>query len=259
MEPPTVLITGASRGLGAAAARHLANHNARVVITARSIHDLEKTARQIQDSGGQVLSVAGDVSQPADCARVVAEAVEHFGALHALVNNAGVLQPITTIAQGNPDDWTHNWMVNLLGPLRLTHLALPYLRRTSGRVINVSSGAAINPMRGWGAYCSAKAALNHFTRVLAVEETHITAISFRPGVVDTAMQAVIRQEGRHGMSQEDHARFERDHAEGKLLPPEAPGASLAVLALYAPHDWSGEFIAWDEARLQALVAQHTGE
>ncbi|HEX6304157.1 MAG TPA: SDR family NAD(P)-dependent oxidoreductase, partial [Anaerolineales bacterium] len=117
------------------------------------------------------------------------------------------------------------------------------------------SGAAVKVVEGWSAYCSAKAALNHFNRILASEEDAITAIAFRPGAIDTEMQATIREEGGEGMPENAHARYLRLHEQGKLLPPEVPGKTMAVLALFAPHAWSGEFIAWDEERVQDLVAQ----
>src|SRR5690606_25300514 len=96
--------------------------------------------------------------------------------------------------------------------------------------------------------------LNHFTRVLAAEEPEIVALTFRPGVVDTAMQQTIREEGGQGMTAESHQKFKQYHETGELLPPERPGRALATLALAAPPQWSGEFIGWGEERVQALVA-----
>ena len=161
-----------------------------------------------------------------------------------------------SIADTDPAAWERNLAINLMAPIRLVQVALPHLRRTRGRVINVSSGAAVNPVVAWGAYCVAKAAINHFTRQLAAEEDQITAVALRPGVVDTAMQAKIRQEGADEMPPGDYQRFVRYHQEGELLPPELPGRALAVLALHAPLEWSGEFIPWDADRVQTLVQRH---
>jgi len=111
-------------------------------------------------------------------------------------------------------------------------------------------------IQGWGAYCTAKAAVNHFTRVLAEEEPDVTAIAFRPGVVDTAMQAQIRREGASGMPKEAYARFVDYHEQGDLLPPEVPGCALAVLAFYAPHEWSGSFLPWNDEQVQSLVVRY---
>ncbi|HEX6385997.1 MAG TPA: SDR family NAD(P)-dependent oxidoreductase [Anaerolineae bacterium] len=255
MAEPTVIITGASRGLGAAAAQVAARLGANVVLNARSTNELEAVAQSIRDAGGNAIALAGDVSRLEDCQTLVQEAVNRFGRLDALVNNAGVVEPIAPIAEADPALWQQNLLINVLGPMMLTQAALPHLQTSQGRVINVSSGAAVNPVPGWSAYCAAKSALNHFNNVLAIEETSVTAIAFRPGVVDTEMQRVIREEGAEGMPEGAHERFVTYHEQGDLLPAEVPGMALAIVALQAPREWSGEFIAWDEERVQALVVQ----
>ncbi len=256
MKDKTVIVTGASRGLGAAAARACASLGANVVLMARSKDDLGAVQSAIRTLGGQALSIPGDISQPQDCEAVIVESTRVFGSLDAIINNAGVIEPIAPVAEGDAQSWETNLRINVLGPLFMVQAALPHLRPRRGRVINVSSGAAVNVVRGWGAYCTAKAALNHFNRVLADEEPAITVIAFRPGMVDTAMQTTIRQTGVQGMPTEEYNRFIEAYASGDLLPPEVPGTALAVLALYASHAWSGEFIAWDDPRLLSLVQQH---
>lgn len=253
MTSPTILITGASRGLGAATACIAAEMEANVVLAARSQDQLEAVAGEIEAAGGRALAIVGDVSQTADCQRIVAKAIKAFGRLDALVNNAGVITPIAAIADGDPQAWQKSWAVNVLGPVVLTQAALPSLRQHSGRVINVSSGAAIKVTPSWAAYCVAKAALNQFTRALAAEEPDITALAFRPGAVDTAMQATIRREGARAMPNEVYARYVRSYEEGELLPPQVPGCALAVLASYAPREWSGMFLPWNNEEVQSLV------
>lgn len=255
MTRQTAIITGASRGLGAAAARIVGQMKANVVLVARTQSDLETVAEEVRTAGGQALPLVGDVSRSADCRRAIEETVKAFGRIDALVNNAGILTPISPIASADPKEWERNWAVNVLGPVMLTQNALPYLRQSKGRVINVSSGAAVRAMRGWAAYCVAKAGVNHFTRLLAAEEPDITCISYRPGVVDTAMQAMIRRDGAQGMPEEMYARFVRYHEEGELLPPEVPGCPLAVLAFHAPREWGGAFLSWNDEQVRALVRQ----
>ncbi|NIL95964.1 MAG: SDR family NAD(P)-dependent oxidoreductase, partial [Planctomycetales bacterium] len=228
-----IIITGSSRGLGAAAARIVAHSNAQVALAARSGKKLRELADEIQRNGGTALPIEADLTDEKSCAEVVQRTVAAFGQIDSLVNNAGVIEPIAPLSKADLRTWDLNIRINLLAPVRLTAMALPHLRRARGRVINISSGAAIHATPGWGAYCSSKAALNHFTRVLSVEEPEITAIAFRPGVVDTAMQAKIRLDGRAGMPAEAHARFLGYNARGELLPPERPGRALAALALHA--------------------------
>lgn len=251
----TVIVTGASRGLGAAAARAAGELGANVALNARSEDALQAVAGEVGAAGGQALVLPGDVSEADDCRRLVEETVARFGRLDAVINNAGVLEPIVPLSQGDPVAWRNNILINVLGPYYLTRFAIPHLRESRGRAINVSSGAAVSAMEGWSAYCAAKAALNHFNRVLAAEEEDIVAVAVRPGVVDTAMQATIREEGREGMPADSHRKFVAYHEEGELLPPEVPGRVLAVLALYAPAGWSGEFVSWDDEPVQALVGE----
>ena len=258
MSSQTVIITGASRGLGAAAARILAELGARVVLNARSEGDLNTVAGSIRAAGGQAIAVAGDISQPAVSHALVETALSQFGGLDAIVNNAGVIEPIAPVAEADADAWQRNLTINVIAPVLLTQAAIPALRERQGRVINVSSGAAIRPKGGWAAYGASKAALNLFNATLALEEPRLTAIALRPGVIDTEMQAVIRREGQGRMSEAEYERFARYHAQGQLNPPELPGRALAVLALYAPPDWNGAFMAWDDERVAALVAQHAG-
>jgi NAD(P)-dependent dehydrogenase (short-subunit alcohol dehydrogenase family) len=247
-----VLITGASRGLGAAIARILAEMNTAVVLNARSSDPLHELMAEIEANGGTALALPGDVGQLDTCRWLVAETIETFGRLDAVVHNAAVIDPIAPIAEADPQAWQTAVTVNLLGPVWLTQAALPHLRRQQGRVISVSSGAAEYGIAGWGAYCATKGALNQFNRVLAEEEEGITAVAVRPGVVDTVMQDEIRDKGATGMPAAAHNRFVQMHEQGNLLPPEKPGRAIALLALRAPRKWNGRFLSWDDPEIAAL-------
>jgi NAD(P)-dependent dehydrogenase (short-subunit alcohol dehydrogenase family) len=250
-----ILVTGASQGLGTAVARILAEMGAAVVLNARSADPLYALMADIEANGGTALALPGDVGQLQTCRWLVAETIEAFGRLDAVVHNAGVIDPIAPIAQADPHGWQTAVTVNLLAPMWLTQAALPHLRRQQGRVISVSSGAAEYGIPGWAGYCATKGALNQFNRVLAKEEPSITAVAVRPGVVDTAMQDVIRRDGATGMPREDHGRFVKMHKQGDLLPPEKPGRAIALLALHAPPDWNGRFLSWDDAEMAALESE----
>jgi NAD(P)-dependent dehydrogenase (short-subunit alcohol dehydrogenase family) len=257
MSKPTVIVTGASRGMGKAIGQIAAGLGANVTLNARSERDLQKLASEIEAKNGGALIVDGDISDPQVCEHIVEATIDRFDRIDAIVNNAGILGPIAPIAEADPRLWRDNWAVNVLGPVMLARAALPYLRETNGRVINVSSGAAVHPVLGWAAYCASKAALNSFNEQLAAEEERVTAIALRPGVIDTDMQREIREKGVVGMPEQEHSRFVRRYEEGELNPPEKPGRAVAVLALYAPHEWSGRFIKWDSEEVQILVDQHS--
>ena len=255
MPGPVVIVTGASRGLGVAIAQWLAKLGANVVLTARTSADLSRTEKKIRDTGGRAISIPGDISNYQNCEKIVAETIRGFGRIDALVNNEGNIEPIASIADGHIEDWEINFAINVFGPVKLIQASLPFLREQKGRVINVSSGAAVLVTRGLGAYCAAKAAINQLTRVLADEEPNITAIALRPGSVNTSMQNTIREKGKAGMPEPVYQKFINQFDQGKLLAPELPGKAAAILALYALHEWSGEFIQWDDERVKLLTQQ----
>jgi NAD(P)-dependent dehydrogenase (short-subunit alcohol dehydrogenase family) len=258
IKPPVVIVTGASRGLGAATSIWLARAGAVVALLARTGDDLRAVARQIEEAGGQAIMLTTDVGNAAACHDAVESVLRKTGGVNALVNNAGVLAPLSTIAEADPDKWRQNIKVNLLGPFYMIQSALSALRASRGRVINVSSGAATNPTGAWSAYCAAKAGLNHLTSVLALEEPDVTAISIRPGVVDTEMQDQIRSEGQLYMASDKVTFFQRLKEEGNLLPPEVPARAIAWLALNAPHKWSGQFLSYDQEDIAGPAAAFCG-
>ena len=215
---PVVIVTGASRGLGASVARWLAKARAAVTLISRSEDRLNDVAGEIRLLGGNPLVFKADVSSSDACRSAVEHTLDRFGRIDALVNNAGIIQPISSVAHTKPDQWRYNIEVNLMGPFYMIQAAISYLRRQNGRIVNVSSGAANRVLENVSAYCAAKAALNHFTRVLAEEEPDLTAVTVRPGVVDTDMQATIRNEGLNAMTEEQVAYYLQLKANGKLEP-----------------------------------------
>jgi NAD(P)-dependent dehydrogenase (short-subunit alcohol dehydrogenase family) len=251
MNKPTIIITGASQGLGAAIASIAAERGAQVVLAARSAAALERQAQQIEQRGGSALSVVSDISRFEDCQRIVDRTLQVFGKIDALINNAATIEPLATISQIHDEEWRQHFAVNLHGPAMLCQLAIPHLRQTQGRVINVTSHGAEIAIAGASAYSASKAALNRFSKVLAVEEPAIAVILFIPGEVDTHMQEVLRTKGQ--ANEEVHRFFMELYEQGKLLSPETPALAAVHLALGAPLEWSGEILEWNDERVQELV------
>jgi NAD(P)-dependent dehydrogenase (short-subunit alcohol dehydrogenase family) len=244
-----VIVTGASRGLGAAIARWLGKHRAGVALLARTIPALEAVAADVHNLGGEPLVIAADVADFHSCRRATEKTLARFGRLTAVVNNAGTIAPIAPAGAADASAWQRNIAVNLVGPFNMVRSALAALRRHRGRIVNISSGAAEHPIEGWSAYCAAKAGLTHFTRVLAAEEPAITPVALRPGVVDTQMQEAIRTHGREAMSEERVKYFIELKKSGRLAPPDVPARAAAWLALCAPRALSGAFVEYDDPRI----------
>ena len=183
------VVTGASRGIGAAIAERLAADGASVAINyAASKEDAEALAERIRGSGGKATAIQADIGNPSQAKALVDAAVKEFGRLDILVNNAGKFHigPIGTV---NEADVRSQFAVNVDGPIFATQAAASHFSTEGGRVINVSSIAATHPLPGLSVYAATKAALDALTRVWAAElgPRGVTVNAVAPGLVDTAM------------------------------------------------------------------------
>ncbi|MDH3314762.1 MAG: SDR family NAD(P)-dependent oxidoreductase [Gammaproteobacteria bacterium] len=249
----TMIITGASRGIGAAIAREAWARGFNLVLNARSGNALNSLAKSLDVSAKRVAAVAGDVSEKEVCNRIVDTALERFGGVDVLVNNAGILEPVGPLHAVDANEWVQNLMVNVAGPVLLTRCALVSLRQRHGCVINISSGAAVKAVRGWSAYCTSKAALNHFNRMLCAEYPEIVAIAVSPGMTATDMQATIREQGEGRMPKDEYRRFVDAHRKGELRSPGDVARAIVALGRYAPQELSGKFVTVEDPRVEALL------
>ena len=183
---PVAVITGASRGLGRALAVELARRQWTLVLDARGAEELGRVQARLPGEAHHAL--AGDVTDPAHRARLAAVA-RSLGGASLLVNNASTLgaSPLPAFVDLDPATYVGILRVNLVAPMALTAALLPQLRRSGGRVLNISSDAAVEPYATWGGYGSSKAALDHASRVLAAEEPGLRVYSLDPGDMRTRM------------------------------------------------------------------------
>ena len=256
---PVVIVSGASRGLGAATARWLASIGSAVTLISRAEGALDDIAKEVQRLGGTPLVFKADVSDAGACQAAVSKTLDRFGRLDALVNNAGIIEPIASVVSADMERWQYNIAVNLLGPFYLARGAIAELRKQRGRIVNVSSGAATVTVEHVSAYCAAKAALNHFSRVLSAEEPRLTVMAVRPGVVDTRMQETIRRDGSEAMTADQVMYYRNLKVRGELEAPEVPGRAIAWLALHSPPEFSGQFLDYDDPRISRPALDLFGE
>jgi 3-oxoacyl-[acyl-carrier protein] reductase len=189
----SALVTGAGRGIGRSIALALAREGARVTVVSRTAPELDSLIGEIEASGGQGVAFAGDLRTPSACAGAVAAAVERFGGLQILVNNAG-LGVFANVSDTSDEDWDSLLATNLSAAFRLTRAALPHLALRGGHVLMVSSLAGKNPIAGLAAYCASKAALDQFAACLMLEvrQQGVKVTTIAPGSVDTSFAGAPR-------------------------------------------------------------------
>jgi NAD(P)-dependent dehydrogenase (short-subunit alcohol dehydrogenase family) len=225
------VITGASRGIGAGLATHFADRGLRLGLCGRK--------RPESPPGADAVRVALDVADAAAVDRLVDEVVARFGRIDLWVNNAGVLDPIGPLADADPTALDRHVATNILGVMHGTAAFARHVRSRpgGGSLVNVSSGAASAPYRGWAAYCASKAAVDMLTDVVGLEEVDsgLLAFAVAPGVVDTDMQALIRATPERQFPDVD--RFRRLGGEGAFVTPGWVGACILARCLDPETRW----------------------
>ncbi|MFK7871162.1 MAG: SDR family oxidoreductase [Roseobacter sp.] len=207
MAGQTVMITGASRGIGAETAREFAKSGANVALLARGQAAIADLAGEI---GAQAIAIPCNVASYREVAAAADATKQAFGRIDVLINNAGVIEPISHLGAADPDAWGEVIDINLKGVFNGMHAVLPFMKEQGGgSILTISSGAAHGPIEAWSHYCASKAAVNMLTRCLDKEEAAhgIRAIGLSPGTVATQMQREIKASGVNPVSQlnwEDH-------------------------------------------------------
>jgi NAD(P)-dependent dehydrogenase (short-subunit alcohol dehydrogenase family) len=233
LEGKVAIVTGASRGIGAATAREFARQGAKVVLAARTSDAIAAIADEIRSGGGDAIACTTDVTDYREVESVVAACRGQFDRLDILVNNAGVIEPIARLAESDPAGWVHATDINLKGVYFGLRAAIPVMQRQGGgTIVNVSSGAAVNPLEGWSHYCAGKAAALMLTRCADLEyrDQGIRVVGISPGTVATEMQVKIKASGINPVSRLDPAVH---------IPPEWPARAIAWLCTSAAADFAG--------------------
>lgn len=222
LQPGThVVITGASRGIGAAAARIFAAAGARLTLIARNADAVQALAAQLAaEPGGAAQGMGCDVADFSALSDAVARAEAAFGPTGVLINNAGVIEPIAQLADVDAAAFGKAVDITFKGVFHGMRAVLPgMIARRGGTILTVGSGAAHNPLEGWGSYCAAKAGALMLTRVAHLEAAAagVRVISLSPGTVATDMQVKIRASGVNPISRLEWSAH---------IPPEWPAQTL---------------------------------
>ncbi|XP_039308817.1 3-oxoacyl-[acyl-carrier-protein] reductase FabG isoform X1 [Solenopsis invicta] len=222
-----VLITGASSGIGAGTAIHMAQLGASLSLTGRNKQNLDKVAEKCGQS--KTLIITGEVTNENDLKNIIDSTIKHFGKLDVLINNAGVFEP-NSIKTMRLEQYDNVFNVNVRSVYQLTALAVPHLIKTKGNIVNVSSLTGLRSFPGALTYCMSKAALDQFTRCVALElGTHQVRVNaVNPGDVITNIT-------RHtGKSQEEIENYyehsKKSYALGRIGDVSEVAKAIAFLA-----------------------------
>lgn len=248
-----VVVTGASHGIGAAAAVWLGSFGASVVAVGRDTAALADIADQVELAGGHVLTVAGDLTAPDQATELASAAISTFGRIDAVINNAAVLGEVMHMSQAPLEMWRQVYEVNVFAVLSCIKATVPALRAGGGRLVNLTSAVATRPSESLGAYASSKAAISHLTATLAVEEPQVTVVGYSPGPTTTALMTTVLRSAPWAMSAAAVSHYQQLEASG-MVDLQMTARKLALLALRAPRDWTGRIVDHTSREIDALGA-----
>ncbi|MGI8789226.1 MAG: glucose 1-dehydrogenase [Pyrinomonadaceae bacterium] len=229
MQEKVCIITGASSGIGRAAAKLFAENGARVVALGRNEKELNSLREEAKTASGKIKIQLADILETTQIERVISDTVENFGQIDVLVNAAGIILN-GSIETTTLDDWDKMMNINLRSVFLMMQKCVPHLEKTKGNVVNVSSVAGLRAFPSVLAYCVSKAAIDQLTRCSALElapkKVRVNAVN--PGVVVTSLHK------RSGMNEEDYRNFlensKKTHPIGRVGEPSEVAELIYYLA-----------------------------
>lgn len=232
---PVAIIFGGSKGIGTATARALASEGYAVMVAARNGIACEIIANELRGKGFKAVSMACDIAVPSKVEAVIATTISVFGRLDVVINSAGVMNPIALVDDCDVEEWGRCIAINLTGSFNIFKVVLPYFKANkSGVIINLSSGASSAPLKGWSAYCTAKAGLAMLTRCVSeeVSGSGVHIYNFQPGMVNTEL---TRKALTHKIN-----RIAKELDPVDFDPPEVAADAIAWLCRERPEDLIGK-------------------
>ena len=251
------IVGGSSQGIGYAIARRLAGDGADVALVARRAEPLEAAATRIRDeTGRRVLAVAADIRKAADCERIIAEPLTHFGRLDILVNNDGA-PPLGELMSFDDAAWDKAWQQNFMSVVRLTRGAVPAMRAVGGRIVNITALSVPQPMLKLGLSVATWAGVIGYAKTLSLEVAGdgITVNTICPGRIATGRIAKVFAADSSDAAEQDAtiARVKKEIPLGRLGEPEEVAALVALLASDAGGYITGATLHVDGGRRASLL------
>jgi NADP-dependent 3-hydroxy acid dehydrogenase YdfG len=241
----TLIITGASQGIGEATARLFAKLGANVALIARSKEKIEKISTDINSNGGKSIAINCDVSKPDEVENAIKVTLKSYRSINILIGNAGVIDPIQNIADMDVSDFDKVIDVNIKGVWYGIKAVLPHMKN-GGTIITIGSGAASNALEGWSHYCTSKAAVHHLNSCLDLEmrKDLIRALVLSPGTVATEMQKIIKKSGVNPVSEMNWS----DH-----ISPDWVAKCLVWMCSNQADDYLGKVVSLREEKIRQKI------
>ena len=241
----TLIITGASQGIGEATARLFAKLGANVALIARSKEKIEKISTDINSNGGKSIAINCDVSKPDEVENAIKVTLKSYRSINILIGNAGVIDPIQNIADMDVSDFDKVIDVNIKGVWYGIKAVLPHMKN-GGTIITIGSGAASNALEGWSHYCTSKAAVHHLSSCLDLEmrKDLIRALVLSPGTVATEMQKIIKKSGVNPVSEMNWS----DH-----ISPDWVAKCLVWMCSNQADDYLGKVVSLREEKIRQKI------
>ncbi len=239
----TIIVTGASGGIGRALALELSSENVGLVLNARHLAGLEKVADECRKNGAAVDFAAGSAGSRRVAEELVGKAIR-IGSFFGFIQAAGVLHPGPVVWELESAGFSEIFEASVEASFQMAGAAFPHLIEAGeGIAVFFGSGAAERVVPGIGAYCAAKAAEEHLARHLAAETPEVTTLVFRPGYVDTPMvRSVFNARGRAAKGLREQFRsYEKN---GELITPEVPARALVSILKNNPRRFHGKIATW---------------
>ena len=241
----TLIITGASQGIGEATARLFAKLGANVALIARSKEKIEKISTDINSNGGKSIAIKCDVSKPDEVENAIKVTLKSYSSINILIGNAGVIDPIQNISDMDVSDFDKVIDVNIKGVWYGIKAVLPHMKN-GGTIITIGSGAASNALEGWSHYCTSKAAVHHLNSCLDLEmrKDLIRALVLSPGTVATEMQKIIKKSGVNPVSEMNWS----DH-----ISPDWVAKCLLWMCSNQADDYLGKVVSLREEKIRQKI------